>query len=54
MSILKRPSPALLLALLVLVGFGAVLVGVYLLAGLAVTLIVGGGAAVAFGLLVDV
>lgn len=54
MSILKRPSAAFLVALLVLAGFACALAGVYLLTGLAVSLIVGGVAAVAFGLLVDV
>jgi len=41
-------------ALLVVVGFCSVAAGVYLLAGLAVTLLVVGVAAVALGLLVDV
>lgn len=54
MSILKRPSPAVLLALLVVLGAGCALAGVYLLFGLAVALVVGGVAAVALGLLVDV
>lgn len=54
MSILKRPSPAVLMILLVLAGAAAVVAGVYLLAGLAASLIVGGVAAVTFGLLVDV
>lgn len=47
------PSKPLLLALLALCGACAVVAGVYLLAGLAVALIVGGIAATAAGLLVE-
>lgn len=54
MSLLKRPSAALLMVLLVLVGLASALAGVYLMAGLAWTLVVGGTALVAFGLLADV
>lgn len=54
MSLLKRPSPAVLMVLLVLLGAGCALAGVFLLAGLAWTLIVGGVAAVALGALADV
>lgn len=54
MSILKRPNLAALMVLLVVVGVGSALAGVYLLTGLAVTLIVGGVAAVLLGLLADV
>lgn len=53
MSIIKRPSAAVVLALLVLLGFGAALAGVYLLVGLAPTLIAGGVTVGAFGLLAD-
>jgi hypothetical protein len=41
------------MALLVVAGFGCAMTGVYLLAGLAVALIVGGGAVAVFGLLAD-
>lgn len=57
MSLLKRlalPSRAVLVGLLVAAGAASAVAGVYLLLGLGVALIVGGVAAVAFGLLVDV
>jgi len=50
----KQIPPVALTAALVLVGLAAILTGVYLLAGLAVTLLAGGAAAMAAGLLVDV
>lgn len=49
----KKPLPVLM-ALLALCGAVAVVVGTYLLDGLALALIVGGSGAVAAGLLVDV
>lgn len=54
MSLVKRPSVAVLMILLVLAGAATALCGVYLLLGLAWTLVVGGAAAVALGLLADV
>lgn len=52
---LLKPLPLpLLMVALVLVGLGCVLAGVYMLTDVPVTLIVGGVAAVAFGLLADV
>lgn len=48
-----RPSATTLLALLVVAGAGCVLAGVYLLLGLAATLIVGGLTAAVAGLLVE-
>ena len=54
MSILKRPSPAVLMALLAVAGTGCALAGVYLMLGLAWMLVVGGVAAAALGLLADV
>ena len=54
MSLLKRPSTQVVMALLVAVGFCAALAGVFLLAGLPWTLVVGGAVLAAFGLLVDV
>lgn len=54
MSLIKRPSPAVLMGILVAAGFGCAIAGVYLLLGLAVALIVGGAAAVVLGLLADV
>lgn len=54
MSHIKHIPAALLPLALVLLGVVSALAGVYLLAGLAVTLIVGGTLAVAAGLLVDV
>ena len=54
MSLIKRPSPAALMLLLALVGFVAVLGGVYLEYGQAWTLIVGGVVALTVGLLADV
>ncbi|MGD9693925.1 MAG: hypothetical protein AB7G17_14395 [Phycisphaerales bacterium] len=50
----KRIPGLTVAVLLVLLGVVSVLTGVYLLTGLAVTLIVGGVLAVAAGLLVDV
>lgn len=54
MKHLRRIPPVALSALLVLVGAGTALAGVYLLFGLAPTLVVGGVAAVVVGLLVDI
>jgi len=54
MTRMKRIPPVALTATLALAGFGSLLAGVYLLAGLAVALIVGGALATAAGLLVDV
>jgi hypothetical protein len=54
MTHVKRISPVVLTVLLVLCGLAAILTGVYMLAGPAVTLLAGGAAAVASGLLVDV
>lgn len=51
---LKRINASYWMALLTVVGLCAALAGVYLLAGLAVTLLTGGALAAAFGLLVDV
>lgn len=51
---IKRIPAVAWSAFLVLAGAGSALAGVYLLTGLAVTLIVGGVAATALGLLVDV
>ena len=53
MKLKARALPALM-ALLAVAGAASVVAGVYLLLGLAVALIVGGGASVAAGLLVDV
>jgi len=50
----KQIPPVVLTTTLTLAGFGSLLAGVYLLAGLAVALIVGGALATAVGLLVDV
>lgn len=54
MKHIKVPTLTIVLAGLVLCGIISVVAGVYLLWGLAVALIVGGAAAVATGLLVDV
>lgn len=56
MRLIKTPTlnPTVLLLLLALAGVAAVLLGVYLLFGAAVTLITGGVAAVATSLLVDI
>jgi hypothetical protein len=54
MSHFKRVPVSLLPILLVVGGVAAALTGSYLLCGLAATLLVGGVAAVAAGLLVDV
>lgn len=54
MKHIKRIPAVAWSAFLVLAGAGSALAGVYLLTGLAVTLIVGGVAATALGLLVDV
>lgn len=51
---LKRPSPAVSLVAVAVAGAATALVGVFLLAGLAVTLIAGGLAAVVVAVLVDV
>lgn len=51
---IKRPTLALVLGLLVLTGAVSAAAGVYILFGLAWTLITAGCAAVAAGLLVDV
>jgi len=53
MTRLKRIPPVVLPILLVVLGLGAALAGAYLLFGLPVTLIAGGVASVAVGLLVD-
>jgi hypothetical protein len=53
MTHVKRIPPVVLTILLVLGGLAAVLAGVYMLAGLAVTLLAGGAAVMAAGLLVD-
>jgi len=50
----RRPAPTLLALSAVLLGSGTALAGVYLLAGLAATLIAGGVALAAGGLVVDV
>ena len=50
----RRLPAALLPVLAVSAGLGCVIAGVYLLSGLAVALIVGGGLSVVAGLLVDV
>ena len=54
MKLKKSLSVGALMALLAIAGAAAVVAGVYLLAGVAVALIVGGVGAVAVGLLVDV
>ena len=54
MTRLRRIPASLLVVVAVLAGFTAALAGLYLLAGLAVTLLVGGCAVVAAGLLVDI
>lgn len=54
MTRIKRIPGAAWAALLVLAGACSALVGVYLFLGLAATLVIGGVAAVAVGLLVDV
>lgn len=50
---LKHPSPAVSLAAVAVAGIATALAGVYLLAGLPVTLIAGGLAATVAALLVD-
>ena len=54
MTRLRHLPPALLSATAVLLGFAAAVAGLYLLAGLAVTLLVGGCVVAAVGLLVDI
>ena len=54
MTRFKRLPVALLPVLVTLAGFGCAVAGLYLLAGLATTLLVGGVVLVAAGLLVDV
>lgn len=54
MTRIKRLPAWILVLLLVLAGAAAALAGVYLLVGLAPTLIAGGVAAVLVGLLVDI
>lgn len=54
MRLLRRIPSVVLPLVLVLAGGSAALAGVYLLAGLAPTLVVGGAAAVVAGLVVDV
>lgn len=53
MTRLKRLPMALLPALAVLAGFGCAVAGLYLLAGLAVTLLAAGVVVVVAGLVVD-
>lgn len=53
MTRLKRLPADLLTALVVLAGFGLAVAGLYLLAGLAVTLLASGVVLVAGGLVVD-
>lgn len=53
MKHLKRIPATAFLAVLAIAGLAAILAGVYLLLGLAPTLITGGVCAVAVGLLVD-
>lgn len=53
MTRLRRLPPILLPVLAVLIGFGVAMAGLYLLAGLAVTLLAGGALLAAGGLLVD-
>lgn len=54
MTRLKRLPVTVVPAMAVLTGFGLAVAGLYLLAGLAVTLLVAGVALVAAGLVVDV
>lgn len=53
MNRIRRVSPVALLALLGVTGFAVSLIGLYLLAGLAVTMLAGGVCMVAAALLVD-
>lgn len=54
MSLIKRPTTAVLMLPLALASFCAVLVGVYLEHGLSWTLIVGGAVVLVVALLADV